>query len=346
MRPSSGKAVGVACLATLLAVLGAAPAWAQFHSSPSPSPAPAPTIQPNIVPPTIESPIDQRPAPDTVTPVLRRRTAAPRPISSLQGLPGYDPKKDESFKSDQVEFIVDTSGYFSACGLCVVAVVTLSDGQHLLTSNQVSSGASCPTCGNSPGTIAQINGPGAGGPPTTPVASLPPTPATPPTPTRPTTPIVTPKTPTTPTTPTTPIVTPKTPTPGTGTAGGTKPKPVVAPGCNAACQEKMGKLWDEMVAEKRQIEADEAKEQGKIIATSIVGAFGTVLGVMVGGTAGTVIATFYGGISIATGLAFSGGEIDPMGVVKLGLGIVLPGGASVATEATKVVVIEGGGYFF
>ncbi len=129
------------------------------------------------------------------------------------------------------------------------------------------------------------------------------------------------------------------------------PAPVKPAGCNATCQQKVAVLQEEADEIRQQAEDDYLKDIGKTVVstifTSIGIGFGLPLATLGAPIAGVVVPLIAGVIGIATMVTINDGEVDKtiaIDITKTALNAVVPGGGTFATETTKVVLIEGGGY--
>ncbi len=117
-------------------------------------------------------------------------------------------------------------------------------------------------------------------------------------------------------------------------------------GCNAACYEVVVKLGAEAKIETWKADNQRSREQGKAIATGLIGPFAIGMSVAIGGTAGAVIGTVYGVGLLLTEVGFNvgseGGLIDA-GLVKntfkLLVDPIIPGGGTVITNGVKAILM-------
>tara|TARA_Y100000310_G_scaffold108993_1_gene107363 strand:+ start:131 stop:595 length:465 start_codon:yes stop_codon:yes gene_type:complete len=124
-------------------------------------------------------------------------------------------------------------------------------------------------------------------------------------------------------------------------------------GCNAACEKVVATLEVEEKIEKKKGDKQRRREEGKVIATTIITIFGTGVGLLlvsipagVGVGAATVVGVVSGVGSLITEVAFNvgseGGLIDAglvKNTAKMLVDPIIPGGGTVITEGVKAVIM-------
>jgi hypothetical protein len=121
--------------------------------------------------------------------------------------------------------------------------------------------------------------------------------------------------------------------------------------CDTACQQKNEAMQAEADEIRKEKEIQEHREQGKTVTSTlftVIGAgFGIALITFGAPVAGAVVATTAGVIGLATFVGINQGEFDESVAVeagKLALNVAMPGGGKLATEATKVILLEAAAY--